>query len=301
MVVPAILNPKTLNQKPTSPTIQFTIRRAIETLAAAGIDSARLDAEVLLAHVLHTDRSWLFAHPDERLSAEKHTRFEQLIARRAEFEPVAYLIGEREFFGLPFFVSPDVLIPRPETELLVEIALARLPKNAARVIDVGTGSGCIAVTLAVQRPLLQVIATDISAAALAVARKNARRHGVSARVQPVQADLLAGFSGTVDAIVSNPPYVNPRFASELPATVRQFEPHHALFSSNAGLAHMQQLVASAGKLLANGGFLLIEIGAEQGESALAAAQSLSPHATFSIVQDLAGRARLLVGEYHHSL
>ncbi len=285
-----------MNQK-----LAITLRRAIETLSAAGIDSARLDAEVLLAHVLHTDRSWLFAHPDHILPPKKTTQFEQLIARRAQFEPVAYLTGEREFFGLPFFVSPAVLIPRPETELLVETALARLPKTAARVLDVGTGSGCIAVTLAVQRPAWRVIATDISAAALAVARKNIRRHGVSARVLPVQADLLAPFCGTVDAIVSNPPYVNPRQKPKLSPGVRDFEPHSALFSPDAGLAHVRRLVSVAGRLLSAGGLLLVEIGAEQGEPALASARALSPHATFAIARDLAGRARLLVGEYRHSL
>ena len=250
-----------MNIEPLNQKLALTLRRAIETLAAAGIDSARLDAEVLLAHVLGTDRSWLFAHPDAPLSAEKYTRFEKLIARRAKFEPVAYLIGEREFFGLPFFVSPAVLIPRPETELLVETALARLPKTAARVLDVGTGSGCIAVTLAVHRPAWHVIAGDISVAALAVARKNIRRHGVSARVSPVQADLLSAFSGRVDAIVSNPPYINPRQKTELPPAVRDFEPSGALFSPESGLAHLRRLLAGAGRLLSGGGLLLVEIGA----------------------------------------
>ncbi len=291
-----------MNQSPISTiTIRQALTRAIETFAAAGIDSPRLDAEVLLAHIVGTDRSWLFAHPNEPLAAEKYARFEHLIARRAKFEPVAYLIGEREFFGLPFWVSPAVLIPRPETELLVETALARLPKKGIRVLDIGTGSGCIAVTLAVHRPAWRIFATDISAAALAVARKNIRRHGVSARVQPVQANMLTAFSGTVTAIVSNPPYINPRFAAALPTTVRQFEPQRALFSPDAGLAHVRQLLGSAGRLLAAGGVLLVEIGAEQGEAVLALAQTLAPHASFSIAADLAGKARLLVGEYRQLL
>lgn len=285
------------------PTLQITIRQAlthaIETLAAAEIDSPRLDAEVLLAHVLHTDRSWLFAHANRPLSAEQYSQFEELIARRIKFEPVAFLTGEREFFGLPFFVSPAVLIPRPETELLVEMALARLPAHAARVMDIGTGSGCIAVALAVHRPEWRVIATDISAAALAIAQKNIRRHGVSARVSAVQADLLSAFSGTVDAIVSNPPYVNFRMLPEISPTVRDFEPHHALFSPDAGLAHVRRLVASAGRLLVSGGLLLVEIGAEQGEAVLSLAQRLAPETSFSVAHDLAGRARLLVGEYSH--
>ncbi len=253
---------------------------------------------MLLAHVLGVDRTWLFAHADAPLSAEKYARFEQLIARRAKFEPVAYLIGEREFFGLPFFVSPAVLVPRPETEMLVEMALAHLPQKTARVMDVGTGSGCIAVSLAVQCSALRVFATDISAAALAVAQKNVRRHGVQTQVSLMQMNLLAGIRGKVDAIISNPPYISWQEAAELPPTVQKFEPHAALFSAEAGLAHIKQLLRAAPSLLGDKGVLLVEFGAAQGAAILSLARTMSPHATFAITQDLAGKDRVLLGEYH---
>jgi len=281
---------------PPSETIQSALVNAIQTLSRAQITSPRLDAEVLLAHTLRCDRSRLYAHPRAPLPAEASRTFSAFIRRRAAHEPVAHLLGEREFFGLPFFVSPAVLIPRPETELLVEHVLARVSPSA-RIVDVGTGSGCIAVSLAVQLPSARLFATDISAAALAVARKNIARHNVEARVSPVQADLLTGLRGQFDAIVSNPPYIAPAERSTLPPDVREFEPPQALFSENEGLAHLIRLLKDVPSLLSPGGMVFLEFGAAQGAAVLSAAKQMHPAASFSIVQDLGGRDRLLVGAF----
>jgi len=277
-------------------TIQSALRNAIQQLTRAQCAAPRLDAEVLLAHTLRCDRSRLYAHPHAPLPADAARAFASVIRRRAAHEPVAHILGEREFFGLPFFVSPAVLIPRPETELLVEHALARVPPSA-RIVDVGTGSGCIAVSLAVHLPSARIFATDISAAALAVTRRNIARHNVSARVSPVQADLLTGLRGKFDAIVSNPPYIAPTERPALPPDVREFEPAPALFSENDGLAHLTRLLETAPKMLLPGGLLLLEFGASQGAAVLSVAKRMHPTADFSIAPDLGGRDRLLVGVF----
>lgn len=281
---------------PPTETIQSALVNAIQTLNRAQIDSSRLDAEVLLAHTLQCDRSWLYAHPHAPLPADASRMFSVFIRRRATHEPVAHLLGEREFFGLPFFVSPAVLIPRPETELLVEYVLARVSPSA-RIVDVGTGSGCIAVSLAVQLPSARIFAVDISAAALVVAQRNIARHNVTARVSLVQTDLLTGLRGKFDAIVSNPPYIAPVERSTLPPDVREFEPAQALFSEDDGLAHLVRLLKDAPKMLLPGGLLLLEFGAAQGAAILSVTKQMHPTASLSIVQDLGGRDRLLVGTF----
>ena len=278
------------------PTIKETLHLAVRQLAQQKIDTARLDAEILLAHCLQQSRTWLFAHNTDVLSPQIERQYRNLIARRAKFEPVAYLIGTRDFFGLSFVVSPSVLIPRPETEILVEQALARLPKNAI-LADVGTGSGCIATACAHYAPSARVIATDISAEAIAVARQNIARHNVSVRVSVIQADLLDGIVGKFDAILSNPPYVARDEWDIMPVDVKGFEPHRALFSANSGLAHIEQLLANASKKLKPRGFILIEIGFSQGEKALSLAKKYHPSAQFSILQDLAGKDRVLMGQF----
>ncbi len=243
---------------------------------------------MLLAHILHTSRTWLLAHPEHPLDPNQLTDYQTAIALRASGYPLPYLTGHVEFYGLDFEVTPDVLIPRPETETLVELALARRP---ATVIDVGTGSGCIAIALAVHLPQAIVYATDISRAALAVARRNAARHRVADRVHLLAGDLLAPCAGPVDLVVSNPPYVAEGEFAALPHSVREHEPRLALDGGPDGLAVIRRLLAQAPAVLRPGGTLLIEIGANQGA---AVAQLARRHfESVRIHPDLAGHDRVL--------
>jgi len=235
--------------------------------------NGRRDAQLLLLRVLQKDGAWLLAHPEATLSEEQARRYDEWIARRERREPVQYILGEQEFYGLALKVTPDVLIPRPETEHLVEAALARLEKNRpARICDVGTGSGAIAVALAHHHPLAQVTAVDRSATALLVARDNAERHGVADRVRFVQSDLLAAVRcEPFDLVVSNPPYV--ATSELLEPQVRLYEPQAALYAGPTGLEVYRRLIPQAQQVLVDGGWLLLEIGHGQRE---AVAQLLSP-------------------------
>jgi release factor glutamine methyltransferase len=241
-----------------------TVRRA---LAQSGL--VPLDAQVLLAHVLGKNRAWLVAHADEALSRERGDAFFALVRRRHEGVPVAYLTGEREFWGLSLQVSPAVLIPRPETETLVELALARLPAaREVRVLDLGTGSGAIALAIARERPRAAVLATDVSADALDVARANARRLGLG-NVEFVQSDWYEGVASIrrgagFDLIASNPPYVAAADA-HLGAGDLRFEPSPALVSGADGLAAIRAIVRRAREHLAAGGTLAVEHGYDQAE------------------------------------
>jgi release factor glutamine methyltransferase len=270
---------------------------AARRLAAAGCETPRLEAEVLLAHVLGRDRSWLYLYLQERLEPGRLAKFEELLTRRGRREPVAYLTGHKEFFGLDFEVTPAVLIPRPETELLVETALELAgPTRPCLVVDVGTGSGCIAVTLAKHLPAGQFWATDISSQALQVARRNADRHGVTGRMTLVQTDLLQPVAGPFDLLVSNPPYISP--AELQPETMQpevyRYEPRLALDGGEAGLAIIQQLLSQARAKLKPGGSVLVEIGATQGQAVTQLAGRFFPQAGVQVKKDLAGLDRLLV-------
>ena len=253
---------------------------------------------MLLAHVLETSRAVLIAHHERPLTPAQLDQYQALVRRRAANYPLPYLTGRIEFYGLEFEVTPDVLIPRPETETLVDLALRRRP---ARVVDVGTGSGCIAVSLAVHLPEVTVYAVDVSPAALAIARRNAERHGVAERVRLLAGDLLGPLPGPLDLIVSNPPYVPTDERAALPASVRDHEPRLALDGGPDGLALVRRLLAQAPAVLRNpapvtgcpGGGLLIEIGANQGEAASRLARAFFPHATVRVHPDLAGRDRVL--------
>ena len=215
------------------------------------LPTARRDAELLLMRVTARNRAWLLTHMDAKaeLSSEQMQQFESWIARRVQQEPVQYILGETEFFGLTLRVTPDVLIPRPETEHLVEAAIERLASlPAPRIVDVGTGSGAIAVTLAHALPRAEVTALDISAAALAVARQNAQRHGVEGRMRFLTSDLLEAVRGErFDAVVSNPPYVAD--AEVLEAQVAEYEPHGALFAGPTGLEVYRRLIPQAWDVL----------------------------------------------------
>jgi release factor glutamine methyltransferase len=261
-------------------------------------DVPRLEAEVLLAHVLGTARTVLMAHPERPLTSGQLGRYEALVRRRASNYPLPYLTGRVEFHGLEFEVTPEVLIPRPETETLVDLALARRP---ASVVDVGTGSGCIAVSLAVRLPDALVYAIDISPAALAVARRNVERHGVAERVRLMVGDVLSPRPGPVDLIVSNPPYVPTGECASLPASIRDYEPRLALDGGPGGLRVIRRLLAQAPAVLRGpdpaqgrpGGGLLIEIGAGQGKAASRLARAFFPEATVRVHRDLVGRDRVL--------
>jgi len=278
-----------------SPSVSHLLQEAPRALAAAGCDTPRLDAEVLLAHVLGRDRAWLYAHPQAMLSPDQLHHYRDLISRRARREPVAYLTGHKEFFGLDFIVTPEVLIPRPETELLIEQALRWAAADAPLTIaDVGTGSGVIAVTLAVHLSQARLVATDTSPAALLVARRNAVRHRVADRVHCVQGDLLTPLAGPFHLIVANPPYLTHAELSAAPPEVARWEPRPALDGGPDGLATIRRLLAMAPPRLRSNGALLVEIGAGQRWEVLALARRHFPQATVEILRDYARRDRLLV-------
>jgi release factor glutamine methyltransferase len=272
------------------------LREATARLAAAGIEEARLDAELLLAHSLGFTRAALLAHPERPLSRAEAEILSALLKRRAMREPLPYLTGWREFFGLGFSVDPNVLIPRPETELLVERALAwaagRGLPSALTLADVGTGCGCIAVALAVHLPQAMIYASDLSADALAVARRNAARHGVASRVRFCQGDLLAALPEPVQMIVANLPYISQQEWPNLPPEVR-WEPRWALDGGPDGLDLVRRLLVQAPHYLASNGALLLEIGARQGEAAIRLARAAFPRAEVSLLHDGAGCARVI--------
>jgi len=227
-------------------------------------ESARLDAELLLCHVLGVNRSWLFAWPDKNIKGDQQRRFDALVARRAKGEPIAHILGEREFWSLTLKVTPDTLIPRPDTEVLVEQVLRRLPEDSAlKVADLGTGSGAIALAIARERPRCRVVATDLSAAALAVAQENARRHRIS-NVEFRLGRWCEALGGEqFDLIVSNPPYIAEDDSHLAEGDVR-FEPRSALVSGRDGLDDIRQISREARELLLNAGWLLLEHGYDQG-------------------------------------
>lgn len=255
--------------------------------------SPRLEAELLLAHLLQRARPYLLAHTEASLTPEQAATYAAHVARRAGGEPLPYITGYMEFYGLDFTVTPAVLIPRPETELLVKEALRWLQDHPqATAADIGTGSGCIAVTLAVQAPALRLIATDCSTAALTVARANAMRHGVAGRITFLEGDLLAPLPAPVELLVSNPPYVAEDEWDTLPPSVQR-EPRLALHAGPEGLDALRRLLAQAPASLRPGGLLLVEIGERQGAAARSLAQAAFPHADLRILTDLAGKERVL--------
>jgi release factor glutamine methyltransferase len=272
----------------------MTLREAIAIGAGRldGADAMR-DAQWLLLHALGIPQTMLFTEPDRVLTAAEQAAYAAAIARRAAAEPVQYITGQQEFYGLTLKVSPAVLIPRPETELLVEAVLERLPSDrAANLLDVGTGSGAIAIALAHNRPMAWVTAIDLSKAALAVARGNAAAHGVAARVRFLESDLLAAVADELfDVVVSNPPYVPEEDRESLSPQVRDYEPGMALFAGESGLAVYKRLIPQAFKALRAGGILALEIGYGQRE---AVAQLLNAWDGFQSFDDLQGIPRVVL-------
>lgn len=272
-------------------TIAQCLAWAADQLSASS-ETPRLDAELLLAHALGWGRARLIAEGRQPLALGQLGGYRQLVARRAALEPVAYIVGHREFYGLDFAVDRRVLVPRPETELLVELALAFAGQTFERfrIVDVGTGSGCIAVALAVHLPEARVVAVDISPAALQVARRNVERHGVAERVRLAEGDLLAPLDEPVDLLVSNPPYT---IVSEIDEGVRRHEPGGALDGGPDGLAVYRRLLAQAPAKLRPGGSLLLEIGATQADAVTELARQHFPKASIRLYRDLAGLDRVV--------
>jgi release factor glutamine methyltransferase len=282
--------------------LRAALRAAIARLEECGVPSAPLAAELLLMHVLQRDRAWLYAHPEFELSPEDAAAYAHLIERRSEGVPTQYLTGRQEFWGLEFEVGPGVLIPRPETEHVIEVALERLGARRAeplRIADVGTGSGCIAIALARELPGAEIVATDISAAALDYAQRNADRHGVSNCIQFLKADLLEATieapkraEGGFDLIVSNPPYVGRNDAASLRREVREHEPAEALFAGDDGLQIYPALVEEAARKLAPSGILVLEIG-YNGAQYVGSLVSAPHWVDLRVTRDLAGIERVI--------
>jgi len=247
--------------------LDLAIRQAAERLQRSARGDTRLDAESLAMHVLGQDRAYLYAHPGLELSPHELSDYSALIERRGSGEPLQYITGHQEFWRLDLRVTPAVLIPRPETEHAVEAALELLRGiQSPRVIDVGTGSGCIALALAFELPQAELEAVDISAEALDVARGNAERLGLAARVRFGRSDLLEAHLGTgpvFDMVISNPPYVGENEADKLQIEVREHEPHCALFGGQEGLDVYRRLIPQASEVLKPGGWLVMEMGYSQ--------------------------------------
>jgi release factor glutamine methyltransferase len=272
------------------------LSQAARRLRNEGVESPRLDAELLLAHVVGVNRAAILTWPDRGLTPRQLTRYRTLVARRSDREPLAYITGHREFFGLDFAVNHTVLIPRPETELLVEHALrhARQQERAPRIADVGAGSGAIAVTLAVHLPGAIVYAVDDSAQALAMVAANASRHKVSDRVHCLPGDLLAPLPQPVDQLTANLPYVTSSEWEDLPPEIRDYEPRSALDGGPDGLVLIRRLLAGASSHLRPKATILIEIGASQGAAVCDLAGRSFPQAQVRLHQDYAGLDRLVV-------
>jgi release factor glutamine methyltransferase len=271
------------------------LHEATEALRAAGIeDAAWLEAEVLLRHTLDLDRAHLYARLQEDLSSGDQAVFHSLLARRLAHEPTAYIVGQREFYGLDLETTPAALIPRPETELLVQEALSRAcGRQPLLIVDVGTGNGAIAVALAVHLPQAALVAIDLSRDALSLAVRNARRHGVESRVSFLQADLLAPLAQAADLIVANLPYVRSADWEGLPPEIREHEPRAALDGGPDGLREIERLLAQAPSYLRPGGSLLVELGPPQAAPALALARRCFRDAAARIQPDAAGLDRLV--------
>jgi len=310
----------------TDRSVRALLKQGIAQLRDAQVPSFSLAAELLLLHVAGRDRTSLYSHPEEILSAETAENYFSLIQRRACGEPTQHLTGKQEFWGLEFEVSPDVLIPRPETEHLIEVALDRLAVREIRagrpprlagegivIVDVGTGSGCIAIALAKELSAATIYATDISKAALNVARRNATRLGLADRIHFLELNLLDGFSPlatrlpaaglaetgdsplSFDLIICNPPYISRREADSLPIEVREYEPEAALYGGEEGYEFYGALVPEAANYLKPGGLLVLELG----YNSLPAVQPLLETAEWiniGVTKDLAGIPRVLSAE-----
>lgn len=261
-----------------------------------GIPTARLDAEVLLAYCLDCNRIEFIKHPDRQITGAQKAFFDRLVARRLLFEPVAYITGRKAFWSFTLEVDPDVLIPRPDTEVIVEETLALCRTEAMtqpRILDIGTGSGAIALALATEIPGADIFATDISEGALSIAKKNARILGLEKNVTFLQGNLFNPVDGTFDIIVSNPPYIAADEYETLPPGVKNFEPKTALLAGETGLEFYEKLVYPAHGRLKEKGWLLLEIGAKQAQNISALMNGF--YDRVDVRADLAGLSRVIKG------
>jgi len=301
-----------MNQPPQDHSVRELLRQGITRLRDASVPSYTLAAELLLLSVLGRDRTWIYSHPEEIVPECLTEKYSALLVRRAAGSPTQHLTGKQEFWGLEFEVTPDVLIPRPETEHLIEVALDRLAVREIRagrpprltgesvtLVDVGTGSGCIAVALAKELPSAKVYATDISPAALNIARGNAARLGFAGRIQFLESNLFEAFVNSpqlaFDLVISNPPYVSRRDVSSLSIEVREHEPAVALFGGEEGFEFYGELVGQATRRVKPGGLLILELGFDS----LPAVRPLldaSAWTNIGVTNDLAGIPRVLSAE-----
>jgi release factor glutamine methyltransferase len=274
------------------PTAEALLRKARGMFAH--LDTPGLDARLLLQHVTRLTQAELIAEPARDLSEEQTGRFLELVERRAKNEPVSRIIGEREFYGRPFEVTPDVLDPRADTEVLIDASLVRLPiGKSLRVLDLGTGSGIIAVTVLAERPEASAVAVDISVDVLAVARRNAATNGVQNRIQFSRESWFDGVEGPFDAILSNPPYIVTQDIDQLANDVKEHDPRLALDGGKDGLDCYRAIARDAGRFLNPGGFVAVEIGAGQ-EPEVTAIFNQSGFDCAETHRDLAGHVRCLV-------
>jgi release factor glutamine methyltransferase len=285
--------------------LRESLTSAIARLSAQRVPSPRMNAELLIMFTLDCDRAYLYAHPERELTADEIQRYDAAITRRATGVPAQYITGHQEFWGLDLIVSPAVLIPRPETEHIVETVLelvrlgdadesqqqrAGAPAPHVRIVDVGTGSGSIALALAKELPTAEIDATDISAEALEVARANAARHELSARIRFHQTDLLDALQrGEFDFVISNPPYVGQSEEDQVQLEVRKFEPKNAVFAGPTGLEVIERLIPQARDALRSGGWLVFEI---SGTIADGVQRLLTGWTNVKITNDLQGIARV---------
>ena len=292
-------NPSEQATKTTRQTVRLAMIAAGRFLSAAGIENPRLDAELLLRHALGMNQAEFYLHVDDVIGPDLERRIWRLLQRRARREPLAYIAGQKEFWSLDFTVTPDVLIPRPETELLVEAALERtrpMLKSPLTILDIGTGSGAIAVCLAKELREAQIIAVDISNGALRVARENAERHGVADRIRFVEGDLFAPLAEereNFNLILANPPYIRSGDVAELAPEIREWEPITALNGGADGLDIYRRIVTECGGYLAGEGHLLFEIGESMAE---AVGQMIARAGGFEaalILRDYAGKDRVI--------
>jgi len=281
--------------------LREALTSAITRLTVAQVGSPRMNAELLMMFTLDCDRAYLFAHPERELTKKEQARYEEALDQRAHGIPAQYLTGHQEFWGMDFLVTPAVLIPRPETEHVIETVLrlddenrASSPAGLTHIVDIGTGSGCIALALAKEFPHAEIHATDISPPALEIARTNAARHQLDNRIRFHQTDLLQGLvPGTFDFVVSNPPYVGESEADEVQLEVRKFEPRNAVFAGPTGTEVIERLIPQAHAALKPAGWLVIEISgtiAERVKPMLAAWQQVH------IISDLQGIPRVAAAQ-----
>lgn len=276
-------------------TIASIVNWTRQYFGSKGIENPRLDAEVLLCHILGTDRLYLYTHFDQPLTTEELAAYRQAVKRRAMHAPVAYINGYKEFMGMDFVVSPAVLIPRPDTEILVEAALARLANTAMPAIaDLGTGSGAIIVSILAKLSTAIGMAIDISAEALKVAAENARKHGVTDRLTLLQGNMLQPLAGKrFDALLSNPPYIPDNDIGSLSPEVLK-EPRQALAGGADGLDFYRRIIAQGADYLNPGGFIAVEVGIEQAQAVAQLADAGSGLVTETIINDYAGIERVVV-------